>query len=49
MAHYRECPSCFNTGWKFIKQSDEMNRIHEGVIKCQDCNFWFKSYADRAA
>ncbi len=48
MAHYRECPSCLNTGWKSIKQSDEMSRIHEGVIKCQDCAFWFKRYSAAA-
>jgi len=40
-ANYRECRDCFSTGWKYVKRSDPSGLIHNGVIKCTICNYWW--------
>jgi len=40
-ANYRECPDCFSTGWKYVKRADPSGLIHDGVIRCTLCNYWW--------
>ena len=39
---YKECPSCFNCGFRRTFERDAWGQEHWGVVRCYDCDYWQK-------